>query len=46
MLTKQIIGNELYLFNAWGNLVYKRWLNTGASHLFHSGEGLTERCKA
>jgi hypothetical protein len=45
ILTKQIIGNELYVFNAWGHLIYKRWLNTGSSRLFHEGEGLTERSR-
>ena len=28
---KEIIGNELYLFNAKGELIFKRWLNQGYS---------------
>lgn len=31
---KEIIGNELYLFNAKGELIFKRWLNHGYSYVF------------
>lgn len=44
-LTKKIIGNELYLFNARGVLIYKRWLNTGAGKVFHELEGAAERAR-
>jgi hypothetical protein len=33
-LRKEIIGNELYLWNAKGQLIYKRWLQTGMSMVF------------
>ena len=32
--TKEIHGNELYLFNAKGELIFKRWLNHGYSKVF------------
>lgn len=32
--TKEIHGNELYLFNAKGELIFKRWLNRGYSKVF------------
>jgi hypothetical protein len=32
--TKQIIGHELYLYNAKGQLIFKRWLNHGRSVVF------------
>ena len=31
---KEIRGNELYLFNAKGELIFKRWLNQGRSVVF------------
>jgi hypothetical protein len=31
---KEIIGDELYLFNAKGELIFKRWLLTGQSAWF------------
>jgi hypothetical protein len=31
---KKIIGNELYLFNSKGDLIFKRWLNHGYSMVF------------
>lgn len=31
---KEIIGNELYLFNAKGELIFKRWLNHEYSMVF------------
>lgn len=31
---KEIIGNELYLYNAKGELIFKRWLNQGRSVVF------------
>ena len=31
---KEIHGNELYLFNAKGELIFKRWLNQGRSVVF------------
>ncbi len=34
-LRKEIVGNELYLWNAKGELIYKRWLQTGASMVFN-----------
>ncbi len=32
--TKQIIGNELYLYNAKGKLIFKRWIDHGYSYVF------------
>lgn len=32
--TKKIIGNELYLFNAKGELIYKRWIDQNISMVF------------
>lgn len=29
--TKKVIGNELYLYNAKGELIFKRWLDQGCS---------------
>ena len=29
--TKKIIGNELYLYNAKGELIFKRWIDAGYS---------------
>ena len=29
--TKQILGNELYLFNAKGELIFKRWMDQNRS---------------
>ena len=31
---KKIIGNELYLFDAKGELIFKRWINAGYSMVF------------
>lgn len=31
---KEIIGNELYLFNAKGDLIFKRWLDHGYSMVY------------
>jgi len=31
---KEIIGNELYLYNENGELIFKRWLNHGYSKVF------------
>lgn len=31
---KEIHGNELYLFNAKGEVIFKRWLNQGRSVVF------------
>lgn len=31
---KKIVGNELYLYNAKGELIFKRWLNHGYSKVF------------
>ena len=33
-LRKEVIGNELYLYNAKGELIFKRWLNHGYSYVF------------
>jgi hypothetical protein len=32
--TKKVIGNELYLYNAKGELIFKRWLDHGYSKVF------------
>jgi hypothetical protein len=32
--TKEIHGNELYLFNGKGELIFKRWLNQNRSVVF------------
>lgn len=32
--TKKIIGDELYLYNAKGELIFKRWLKQGRSVVF------------
>jgi hypothetical protein len=32
--TKKIEGNELYLFNEKGELIFKRWLNQNRSVVF------------
>lgn len=32
--TKKIIGDELYLYNAKGELIFKRWINHGYSKVF------------
>jgi hypothetical protein len=34
MLRKEIIGNELYLYNSKNELIFKRWLNHGYSYVF------------
>lgn len=31
---KEIIGDEMYLYNAKGELIFKRWLLTGQSAWF------------
>jgi hypothetical protein len=31
---KKIIGNELYLFNEKGELIFKRWINNNYSKVF------------
>lgn len=31
---KEIVGQELYLYNAKGELIFKRWLNHGYSKVF------------
>ena len=33
-LKKEIHGNELYLYNAKGELIFKRWLDHGYSKVF------------
>ncbi len=33
-MTKKIIGQELYLYNDKGELIFKRWLNHGYSVVF------------
>jgi hypothetical protein len=33
-LRKVIMGNELYLYNEKGELIFKRWLNHGYSMVF------------
>ena len=33
-LTKQVVGDELYLYNAKGECIFKRWLNQGCSMVF------------
>lgn len=33
-LKKEIHGNELYLYNAKGELIFKRWLDLGYSKVF------------
>lgn len=35
--TKQILGNELYLFNAKGELIFKRWIDQNRSVVFQRG---------
>jgi hypothetical protein len=35
-LRKKIIGNELYLFNGRGELIFKRWLDKGYSKVFQT----------
>lgn len=32
--TKKIIGNEMYLYNSKGELIFKRWLNQHRSVIF------------
>ena len=32
--TKQVVGNELYLYNAKGELIFKRWIDHGYSMVF------------
>jgi hypothetical protein len=32
--TKSIVGHELYLYNAKGELIFKRWINHGYSMVF------------
>lgn len=32
--TKKVIGDELYLYNAKGDLIFKRWINYGYSLVF------------
>jgi len=34
-LTKQIIGDEMYLFNARGELIFKRWISQNRSVAFN-----------
>jgi hypothetical protein len=34
MLNKKIIGDELYLYNHKGELIFKRWLKLGYSKVF------------
>ena len=33
-LRKEIVGNELYLYNAKGQLIFKRWIDHGYSVVF------------
>lgn len=33
-LKKEIVGNELYLYNSKGELIYKRWLDQDRSVVF------------
>ena len=33
-MTKKIIGNELYLYNTKGELIFKRWLDQKRSVVF------------
>ena len=35
-LRKEIHGNELYLFNAKNELIFKRWMNHGYSKVFQT----------
>lgn len=51
-LRKEIIGNELYLYNAKNELIFKRWLNQGKSVVFdlmtydkHTLVSITEKGK-
>ena len=32
---KEIVGNELYLYNAKGELIFKRWIDQGRSVVFN-----------
>ena len=48
--TKQVVGNELYLYNAKGQLIFKRWLDHGYSLVFdvmpygkHTLESITDK---
>lgn len=34
MFIKKIVGQELYLYNSKGELIFKRWLNHGYSKVF------------
>ncbi len=31
---KEVIGNELYLYNGKGELIFKRWIGQGYSYVF------------
>jgi hypothetical protein len=31
---KTIVGNELYLYNGKGDLIFKKWINQGRSVVF------------
>ena len=33
-MRKEIINNELYLYNSKGELIFKRWLKLGYSKVF------------
>ena len=33
-LNKKVVGNELYLYNAKGELIFKRWIDHGYSVVF------------
>ncbi len=33
--TKKVIGDELYIFNAKGELIFKRWLKLEQSKVFN-----------
>ena len=36
-LKKEVVGNELYLYNAKGELIFKRWIDQGYSYVFNNG---------
>lgn len=42
LIWKEIFGNELYVYYC-GNLIYKKWLNTGVDRVFYEGEGLHQK---
>jgi len=36
-MRKEIIGDELYLYNSKGELIFKKWLKQGYSYVFSKG---------